>query len=142
METVVVGDFSNGRRNLNGYPSRSALLLQHGNNVAGSPVAKELPQRLLVPGNLVLLYQLQEIGRGVAGQRGLGKVRIRGEEVFGGGVQVGEVTAASTGDQDLLADAVGMFQQENTTAAAACMHGAEQASGAGAHNEHVIVGAA
>jgi hypothetical protein len=104
METVVVGNFRTARVGMDRDPGGGALLLQHGNNVAGRAVAKELAQRLLVPGNLVLLHQLEEIGRGVAGKRGLGKMRIRREEVFSGGVQVGEVAAASTGDQDLLAD--------------------------------------
>ena len=135
LETVAVSDFLNGGRHLNGYPGRSALLLQHVHYVAGGAVAKELAQRFLMPGNVVLLDQLQEIGRSVAGQRGLGKVRIGREEVFGGGVQVGEVAAAASGDQDLLADAICMLQQENTTTAATGMHGAEQAGGAGAHNQ-------
>ena len=96
METVAVRDFLNGGRNLNGYPGRSALLLQHAHYVAGSAVAKKLPQRFLVPGDVMLLDQLKEIGRSVASQRRLGKVRISREEVFGGGVQVGEVTAAAS----------------------------------------------
>src|SRR5271165_3100377 len=141
METVTVTNFSNGSRNLDGYTHRDALLLQHVHNVAGRAVAKELPQCLLVPGNLVLLHQLQKISRRITGQRGLGKVRIRRKEIFGSGVQVGEITPPPAGDQNLLADTVGMLQQEDATAAAARMHGAKQASGAGSHNEYVIVGA-
>ena len=136
-----MGNFSNRRRHVSGYTGRGALLLQHGNNVGGSPVAKELPKLLLVPRDLVLLYQLQEVRRGVAGKRGLGKVRIRREEVLGCGVKIGEVTAASTRDQDLLANARGMLEQENATATTGCMHGAEQTGSAGPHNEDVIVGA-
>ena len=34
-----------------------------------------------------------------------------------------------------------MFEQENATAATACMHGAEETSGAGPHNNDVITGA-
>jgi hypothetical protein len=36
---------------------------------------------------------------------------------------------------------IGMLEQENATAAKACMHGAEQTGSAGPHNEDVIVGA-
>ena len=35
---------------------------------------------------------------------------------------------------------MGMFEQKNTTAAAASLHGAEQAGSASSHDEHVIVG--
>src|ERR1700744_3365949 len=86
----------------------------------------------------MLLDQRKEIGRSVTSQRRLGKVRISREEVFGVGVQVGEVTAAASGDQNLFADAIGMLQQENSTTAATGMHGAEKPGGAGAHNKHVI----
>jgi hypothetical protein len=54
-----------------------------------------------------------------------------------GGVQVGEVAAASTGDQDLLADPAGMFEQQNTAATAAGFDGAEETRGAGAHNQNI-----
>ncbi len=140
VETLMVSHFVNRRRHLDGDAGLSALLLQHGNNVAGGPVAKELPQRLLVPGDVVFFYQFQEIGRSVTSQRGLGKMRVCGKEVICRGVQVGEVTAASTRDEDLFANATGMFEEQHTTATAACMHGAEQPGGACSHDEHVIVG--
>src|SRR5580704_7651254 len=106
----MVANFSNRSRHLDGNAGLSAFLLQHGNDVAGRPVAKELAQRFLVPGDVVFFYQLEEISRGVAGERRLGKVRVRRKEVFGGGVQIGEVAAASTRDQNLFAGAMGMFQ--------------------------------
>src|ERR1700689_2218476 len=89
----------------------------------------------------MLLDQLKEIGRSVASKRRLGKVRIGREEVFGGGVQVGEVTAAAPGDEDFFTNAISMLQQENTTAAPTGMHGAEESGGAAAHNKHVIAAA-
>ncbi len=77
-------DFTHPRAQQHRYPSRGTLLLQHGNNIARCPVAKQLPQRLLMPGNLVLLYQFQKISRSVTGKRGLGEMWIRGEEVSRG----------------------------------------------------------
>jgi hypothetical protein len=106
----MVADFSNYSRNLDGDTGLDALLLQHGNNVAGRPVAKELAQRFLVPGDVVFFYQLKKISRGVTRERRLGKVRVRGKEVFRSGMQIGEVAAASPRDQDLFADAMGMFE--------------------------------
>src|ERR1700678_2209050 len=103
METVTVTYFTNGRVNLDGYTCCRAFPLEHGHNVAGCAVAKELPQGLLMPGDLVPLYQFEKVRRRIARQRGLGKMRIGGEEVFGSGVQVGKVTASTTRDQDLLA---------------------------------------
>src|SRR6266702_5035782 len=99
----MVADFSNRRRYLDGDTGFGALLVQHGNNVTSRPVAKELAQRFLVPADVVFFYQLQEIRRGVTRKRGLGKVRVRGKEVFRGGVQIGEVAAAPAGDQDFFA---------------------------------------
>ncbi len=118
--------------------SRGTLLLQHGNNIARCPVAKELPQRLLVPWDLVLLYQLQKISRSVAGKRGLGEMWIGGEEISRSRVQIGEVAAPAAGDQDLLADPVGMVKQKNPASAAARMDGAEKTCGAGAHDDHIV----
>src|SRR5271163_1109056 len=121
METVAVTYFMNGRVNLDRHTGRDALPLEHDHNVVGRSVAKQLPQLLLMPGDLVLLYQFDKVRRGIASQRGLGKVRISGEKVFGSGMQVGEVTAPSTGDQDLLAAPGGLFKHQNTAAAATCM---------------------
>ena len=129
-----------GVADLDGDAGLSALLFQHGNNVAGRPVAKELSQRLLVPGDVVFFYQLQEIRRGVAGQRGLGEVRVRGEEVFRRGVQVGEVAAAPTRDQDLFANASWHVPATEHDGRRGLHAWRRKAGGPGSHDEHVIVG--
>ncbi len=71
-----------------------------------------------VPGDAVLFDEGDDVGGGVAGERGFGEVRVGGEKVFGAGVDVGEVAAASAGDEDLLADALGVVEDEDAAVAA------------------------
>ena len=105
----------------------------------GGAVAEELAEGLLVLGDVVFFDQGEEVRRGEAGERGLGEVGVGGEEVFGAGVEVGEVAAAAAGDEDLLAGAVGVFEDEDAAAAAAGFDGAHEAGGAGAEDEDVEV---
>ncbi len=53
-------------------------------------------------------------------------------------MQVGEVAAASAGDEDLLADAVGVFEQGDAASAVAGGEGAHQTGGAGAEDDRVV----
>ncbi len=119
-------------------PAADTLLLQHGHNIARCLVAKELPQRLLMPWNLVLLHQCQKISRSVAGKRRLGEMWIGGEEVSRSRMEISEVASPAAGDQDLLADPVGMVKQQNPASAAARMDSAEKTCGAGAHNYNIV----
>src|SRR5580698_6367246 len=89
-------------------------------------------------GDFMALYHLDKICRREASQGGLGKVRIGGEKVFRGSVQVGEVAPAPTGDQDLFADAAGMFNQEDTLPSPACMNSTEKPRRAGAHDQNIV----
>ena len=61
---------------------------------------------------------------------GLCEVRIFREEVFRAAMDVGEVAAAASGDEDLLADSFGMVEQDDAAASAASFEGAHHASGA------------
>jgi len=85
----------------------------------------------------MLLDQGDEIGGSVAGQGGFGEVRIVGVEIFGGGVEVGEVAAASPGDEDLFADAVGVFDDGDAASTFAGFEGAKKAGGASAKDQDV-----
>ena len=51
-------------------------------DVVGGAVAEELAEGLFVPGDAVFGDEREEVLRGVAGERGVGKVRVGGEEVF------------------------------------------------------------
>ena len=80
----------------------------------------------------MLFEEREEIGGSVTGQNGFGEVGIGGEEVVGSGVQVGEIAAASSGDENFLADAVGMFEDSDAAAAVGGFDGGEEAGGTGA----------
>ena len=51
-------------------------------------------------------------------------MRIGGEEVFYAAVEIGEVAAATAGDQNFLPQAVGMFEHRDAAAAFASFDGA------------------
>ncbi len=106
----------------------------------GGARAEELAEGFFVPGDVVLLDEGEEVEGGVAGEGGLGEVRVGGEEVFGAGVEVGEVAAASAGDEDFLAGRGGVFEDEGAAAAAGGVRGAEEAGGAGSEDEDVGLG--
>ena len=109
-------------------------------DVVGGARAEELAESFFVPGDAVLLDEGEEVERGVAGEGGFGEVRVGGEEVFGGGVEVGEVAAASSGDEDFLARGGGVFEDEGAAAAAGGVSGAEEAGGSGSEDEDVGLG--
>ena len=114
-----------------------ALGQQHGHDLPRRAVAEQLAQRLLVPGDAVLFDQGDEVVLGVAGQGRLAEVRVGRQERLGPRVQVGEIAAATTGDQDLLADLVGMLQHQHPAPALAGALRAHQARPAGPNDNHV-----
>jgi len=80
----------------------------------------------------MLREECEEIGGSETGQSGFGEVGIGGEEVVGGDVKIGEIAAASAGDKNFLADAVGMFEDSDAAAAVRGFDGGEEAGGASA----------
>ena len=102
----------------------AAFGFQHVGDVAGGVVAEELAERFFVVGDAMLFDEGEEVRGGVAGQGGLGKVGIGGEEILRLAMDVGEIAAASAGDEDFLADAVGVLQDRDAAAALARFDGA------------------
>ena len=117
--------------------SGCAFTLQHRYHLQCGPVAEELAKRLLVIADVMSIHQRDHVFRREAGERGLGEVRIFGEEVFGAGVKVGKVAAATPGDQNLFAGTVGMVDQRNTATALASFHGTHQTCGACSQDDDV-----
>ncbi len=115
----------------------AAFGFEHVGDVAGGTVAEELTEGFFVVGDAMLFDEGDEIRGGVAGQGGFGEVGIGGEEILRLAMDVGEVAAASAGDEDFLADAVGVFEDGDATAALGGFDGAEQAGGAGADYQNV-----
>ena len=66
-------------------------------------------------------------------------MRVSGNKIFGRTVNIGEVAAATAGDQDFFADAIGVFKNSDAATAFACFDGAHQASGTRAENQSVEV---
>ncbi len=114
-----------------------AFALEHGGDVVGGAVAEELAEGLFVIGNSMRFDETDEIGGRVAGERGFAEMGIGGEEVFGAAMEVGEVAAASAGDEDFLAGAFGVIEHGEAAPALAGFDGAHQAGGAGAENDGV-----
>jgi hypothetical protein len=64
-------------------------------------------------------------------------MRVGGEEVFGLAVEVGEIAAASAGDEDFFAEAVGVFEDGDAASALAGFNGAHEACCPAAENQCV-----
>lgn len=85
----------------------------------------------------VLFDEGDHLRWGEAGERGLGKVGVPREKVFGFAVNVGEVTAATTGDEDLFSGAFSVFDEDDVSAAAAGLQGAHHAGGSSAQYSYI-----
>lgn len=66
-------------------------------------------------------------------------MRICRQEIVRTAIQIGEVTAASAGNEDLLADAIGVFEHSDATSALASREGTHQAGRASAKNDRVKI---
>ena len=85
-------------------------------------------------GDAVFFNERNKIRGCVACERGFCEMGIGGEEIFGRGVEVGKIAAASAGDEDFFADAIGEFDDGNAAAKLGGLEGAEKAGGAGAED--------
>jgi hypothetical protein len=114
-----------------------ALGEEHIDDLLRRAIAEELAEGFLVVADAMALNESDEISRRVAGERGFRKVGVCGEEIVGARVEVGEVAAASAGDEDLFADAVGVVEDEGASAASAGFDGAHESGGSGAEDDYV-----
>ena len=85
----------------------------------------------------MLFDQRDEIRGRVPRQRGFREVFVRGNEIFRLAMNVGEITASPAGDQNFLADAIGMLEHGDAPPAFAGLDRAEESSGAAAKNHSV-----
>ena len=118
------------RHNL--HPRRRALGLQHRHNLRRAPIAKQLPQRLLVPGNPMLLDELNELQRRIPRQCRLRKMWVLAQEVLGLHDAIREVAPPPARNQNLPAHLLVMLQHHHAAAPLAHLHRAEQARGSAA----------
>ena len=107
-------------------------------NVASRAIAEKLSKGLFVIGNLVFFDKRDEIRRRVAGERGLAKVLVLGEEVRGGGVKVRKVAASAARDQDFASWLGVRFENSYSLAALSRYRCAEKPGRSGPQNQDVI----
>jgi hypothetical protein len=114
-----------------------ALGQQQAEDGVGGVVAEELAEGLFVVGDVVFADEFEEVLRSVERQRGFGEVGIGGEEAAGLAVDVGEVAAASAGDEDFASWQAAVVEQGDTASALACDGGAHEAGGSGTEDDYV-----
>src|SRR6266851_4604566 len=66
-------------------------------------------------------------------------MRIGRNKVLRAAMQVGEIAASAAGDQYLLADALGPFQDRHTASATTGFHRAHESGRAGAQDDDVVM---
>ena len=106
-------------------------------NFGGGAIAEKLAEFFLVIGDAVLFDEGDEVRRRVAGERGFGEVGIGGEKILRRAVKIGEIGAATAGDEDFAAEASGTLEEGDAAAAFGGFGGAQQTGGASAENEDV-----
>src|SRR5262249_16833698 len=72
-------------------------------------------------------------------ERGTREVRVRREKILRSAVDVGEVTASSAGDEDLLADSFRAFEHRDATATLTSFDSTHQPGRAAAQNDDVRI---
>ncbi len=112
----------------------AAFRFQQVDDVLSGAVAKELPESLFVIGNAMFFDERDEIRRRVPRQRGFGEVLVCGDEIFGLAIDICEIATAPAGDQDFLADTLGLFKHRDTATPFAGLNRAEKSRGAAAEN--------
>ena len=111
--------------------------LEKRGDIGGGTIAEKLAEGFFVTRDVVLFDECEEISGGVAGQRGFGEVRISGMKIFRSGVEIGEIAAASPGDEDFFADAVGVFDERDAASTFGGFESAEESGGASAQDQDV-----
>ena len=72
----------------------------------------------------MFFHQGDEIGGRVTSPGGFGEVRVSGKEVVRLAMKVGEIAAAAAGDENVLANAVRVFEDSDPAAAFSGLDGA------------------
>ena len=86
----------------------------------------------------VFANEPNKIGGRVAGQGGFVEGAIRGNEILGSGMNIGEVAAAAAGDLDFPSDDVVMFENCHPPSALSSLDRAHQTGCAASDDDHVI----
>ena len=136
-ETGGVPNLLDGCAQENIHPSISALGFEHAEDTGRGAIAEELSKGLFVIWNIVFFHQRDEIRGRVTGQRGLGKMGIGREKMLGLAVNVSEIAASATGDEDFLAQPSCVLDDGDAAATFASFDRAHEARCAAAENQNV-----
>ena len=134
---IVAADLGDSSGEKDAHASIGTFAHEQIDNLLRGAVAEELAERFLVIRDAVPLNEPDKICGRVARERRFGEVGIGGEEIAGLRVQVGEVAAASAGDEDLLARPLGALEDRDTASAAAGFDGGHEARSATAEDEDI-----
>ena len=115
----------------------TTLCLEHGNQVLGRPVAKQLALVFLMVGDAMALHQVDKVLGCVARQRRATEVRVVAQEVGGAGVQVGEIAPASTRNSNFFGQFLTVVDQQYSQAQLAGYSSAEQAGGTRSQHDDI-----
>ena len=97
------------------------LSQQHVDDLLRRAVAEKLAQRLLVVGDAVPLHQRDEILRRIPAQGRDTEVRVLRQEVPRRRMDIGEIAASATRDEDLVPKACVVFEHADTPATLASL---------------------
>lgn len=86
----------------------------------------------------MLFDQLDEVFGPITRKRRFRKMWIPRDEIVRAGVNVGEIASAATGDENLLADAIGPLKDKDASSSFSRLNGAHQAGGARSENDGVV----
>src|SRR5882672_7272789 len=100
---------------------------EHRKDVARGAIAEELAESFFVIRDAMPLDHRDEIALSVAAERGLAEVRIGGKESIGCDFEIGEIAAATAGDENFRAGLVVVLEQQYAAAAPSRRKGTHQA---------------
>jgi hypothetical protein len=134
-----MSDCFDGNVNENANSGLPALNFEHVDDLLRGSITEKLAECLFVISDAMLFHQVDEIRWRISCQCGFRKVRVRGEEIFGLAMQVGEVAASTARNQDLFANAPGALQHRYTSATLAGLNSAHEPSRAAPQDDDVKV---
>jgi hypothetical protein len=117
----------------------AALALQHSDDLTRTAVAELLSQLLFVVGDAMFFYEPNEVPWSVAGQCRFAEVRVPGEVVLCGGVDIGKITTPPSGNFDLLSKPFVVFQKQDPPSTIRRCEGAKHAATTTTNNNDIIL---
>ena len=136
-EPACFGDLGNPCAEKDTHAGGATFAFEQVGDLPRRVIAEELSERLFVIGDAVLFYERDEVRGSVPRQGRFAEVRIGGQEIFRTAMQIGEVAAAASGDEDFLADLLGMLQHSNAAPALGGLDGAHESCRARAEHDDI-----